>query len=169
MRRFLLAAWLCGISFHIASLFLLPDRVAMHFGMDGTPNGWGRPMTHVAILVGLQTFLLLLVVVMPGIVRRTPRKFVNIPNRDYWLADERLDETVSRLQQHFDLLGIILQGFIIAIGVCVTSANLSEPIRLSNHAFLPTLAIFLLSISAWIVRLSLAFRIDDVAAVDGHE
>lgn len=102
-------------------------------------------------------------------MRKTPRDYINIPHRDYWLADERLDETVSRLQSHCDLLGILLQGFFIALGVCVAAANLSEPVRLNNHMFLPILAIFLVSLLGWIARLYLAFRIEDVAGADGHK
>lgn len=159
MRQFLVACWLLSISCHVASLFLLPDRVALHFGMDGTPNGWGHPATHVAFNVTLQTLMLLLAISIPWLVRKTPRQLVNLPNRDYWLADERLDETISRLRDYCDELGILLQTFFIALGVSVAAANLSDPVRLDNRIFLPILAAFVISILVWIVRLFFAFRL----------
>lgn len=161
MRRFLFVSWLLGVSWHLASLLVLPDRVALHFDANGTPNGWGEPQTHVVLMVVLQTFMVFLVVGIPWIVRKTPTELVNLPNRDYWLADERLDETVSLLREHCDLLGIILQGFFLALGVCVTAANLADPVRLNNLVFLPILAVFLISILGWIVRLYVSFRVGD--------
>jgi len=113
--------------------------------------------------------MLLLAVGIPWIVRKTPRQLVNLPNRDYWLADERLDETVDRLRRYCDELGILLQTFFIALSICVTSANLSDPVRLNNHVFLAVLAVFLVSIFGWVVRLCLAFRVEDASSADSRE
>ena len=83
MRQLVYGCWLIGIVGHIASLSVLPERVAMHFGFNGTPNGWGSLQVHVALMIILQTCILLLMASLPWIVRKTPRERVNIPNRDY--------------------------------------------------------------------------------------
>lgn len=45
------------------------------------------------------------------IVRKTPRELVNIPNRDYWLADETRGETVTKIGEHCLVLSLMLQVF----------------------------------------------------------
>lgn len=164
MRQILFVCWLLGVVVQIASLQFLPDRVAMHFGMDGTPDGWGRASTHASLMIGVQTLLLFLVLAIPWVVKKTPPRFVNIPNRDYWLSSDRIDETVSRIREHCDLLGVILQAFFIALGVCVASANLTDPVVLRPEYFVPILVVFLLSMSGWACRLCLAFRVNQAVS-----
>jgi len=163
MRQLVYGCWLIGIAGHIASLSILPDRVAMHFGFNGAPNGWGSLQVHIALMIGLQTSMLLLMASLPWIVRKTPREMVNIPNRDYWLADERREETVARIGEHCLVLSLMLQVFFVALGLCVGVANLSDPVWLPQEIFLTVIAAFLFGVTTWCVQLCRAFRVDEDA------
>ncbi len=169
MRLLVYGCWLIGVAGHVASLSFLPERVAMHFGMNGAPNGWGSLQTHVALMIGLQTFMLLMMAGLPWIVRKTPREMVNIPNRDYWLADERREETVAKIGEHCLVLSLMTQVFFLALGMCIGFANLSDPVWLPQEIFLTVLGAFLVAVTTWCVQLCRAFRIDEDATQAGPE
>ena len=57
MRAAYLLAFTASLAAALSSLFLLPARVAVHFGPGGLPDGWGSSTTHVAFLVGLHLIL----------------------------------------------------------------------------------------------------------------
>jgi uncharacterized membrane protein len=66
----------------------LPERVATHFGAGGEPNGWMSRAGHVrfTLLFGLivPAFVIAIFATMP----RFGDRWMNIPNKDYWLAPE---------------------------------------------------------------------------------
>jgi uncharacterized membrane protein len=77
----------------------LPARLATHFGINGQPNGWmsreGAVEFSLALGILLPGGLLFLVA---GIgAGWLPRQFLNVPNRDYWLALERRAATAPVL------------------------------------------------------------------------
>lgn len=160
MRQLVYGCWLLGSAGHLASVFVLPDRVAMHFDLNGTPNGWGSVERHVALMIGLQTFMLLLIDVLPWIVRKVPSEMINIPNREYWLASERREETVVRIGEHCQTLGLTLQVFLVSLGICVGVANLSKPVCLPQQEFLTLMTVFLVAVLGWVVLLIRAFRLE---------
>jgi len=83
----------------------LPDHMATHFDIHGNPDGWSSKtaffISFPLTVVGTNLFLLLL---MPAIVTKIPKRFVNIPHKDYWLATpERIahmDRAVTTLLTH---------------------------------------------------------------------
>ena len=95
---------------------LPPDGVASHVGLDGTVNGWGTR----AGFLGVNAWLvLLLLVVMPIVVKaaiRPPATFLNMPNKDYWLAPERRDATVALVSRHLSLL-LAATNLLVAAGM----------------------------------------------------
>ncbi|WP_313022822.1 hypothetical protein [Mobilicoccus sp.] len=99
-----------------AGFVLPPDGVASHVGLDGTVNGWGTR----AGFLGVNAWLaLLLLVVMPIVVKaaiRPPATFLNMPNRDYWLAPERRDATVALVSRHLSLL-LAATNLLVAAGM----------------------------------------------------
>lgn len=160
MRQLVYGCWLIGIVRHVASLSVLPERVAMHFGFNGAPNGCGSLRIHVALMIILQTCMLLLMASLPWIIRKAPREMINIPNRYYWLADERCEETVARIGGHCLVLSLMLQVLFVALGLCVGIATLSDPVWLPQGIFLAVIAAFLFGVTMWSVQLCRAFRIE---------
>ncbi len=79
----------------------LPDTVASHFGARGEPDNWSGKGTFlglhlVVMVVTAVTFL--------GIawgVPHMPDDMVNLPNKAYWLAPERRQETFGFLSGAF--------------------------------------------------------------------
>lgn len=79
----------------------LPDRIASHFGASGMPDGWSSKASFLAVYlvtVGLTAVLLGLIGLL---LVRIPDKWINLPNKDYWLAPERRAETFGFLSGRF--------------------------------------------------------------------
>lgn len=83
----------------------LPDRMASHFSGNGTPNGWQSKHDFFV-------FSSIVVLVCAGIsflVSRAiavfPPELINLPNKSYWLAPERREETSRVFAAHMGWFG----------------------------------------------------------------
>ena len=58
MRRLFILAFVANVALSLISLHVLPERVAIHFGADGTADGWGPNYADAALMTGVQMLLL---------------------------------------------------------------------------------------------------------------
>jgi serine/threonine-protein kinase len=136
----------------------LPARVASHFGPGGLANGFMAREVYLAFTIGM--------VVLPpalaglGIVlalRYFPQ-FLNLPNRDYWLAPERRDATADFLMAHAAWLAALLSLLALGVHLLLIRANRAVPPRLDAGPFLAMLLAFLVAMAAWVGVLARRFR-----------
>jgi hypothetical protein len=77
----------------------LPETVASHFDMDGRPNGTASRETFVVVsvatVIGMAVLLGGIHATTRLLVTRVPDKWLNLPNKPYWLAPERRAETLA--------------------------------------------------------------------------
>jgi hypothetical protein len=136
----------------------LPSVVASHFDASGTANAfmpsgtYARGMLVVLIGVpGLTAFL-------PFALARMGGRGLNIPNREYWLAPERIEESLVFLQQHCLVFASGLVVFLSYVHWLVVQANLRQPPLLSTSAIVAGLGVFLCATIVWLVVLYARFR-----------
>ncbi len=135
----------------------LPDRVATHFGVEGAADGW---MSRPGYLVFTAVFPLALVALFAGLaslIRVLPARFVNLPNRDYWLAPERRATTSAMLRARFAWLGCLFVAFFGGLHVLTVEANRLTPPRLPMGGLLLVVMAFLMGLMLWIVFLLMRF------------
>jgi len=136
----------------------LPERVASHFGASGMANGYmsrdGYRIFIIAFAVGAPLF----VVAVVGLLPRAFPGAINLPDRDYWLAPERRDDTLGYLFGWACSLGSLLALFIAAIHSAVMVANAYEPPRLPGTLFVILLVAFGVGMLVWVVALMSHFR-----------
>ena len=86
----------------------LPDTVATHFGADNQANGWmsrnGYRFFILSFMIGISAFVSFVVGTLP---RKFPQ-WTNVPNRDYWLAPARREESLRYLSAHGKRLGCLI-------------------------------------------------------------
>jgi uncharacterized membrane protein len=135
----------------------LPATVASHFDAAGQPNAFMSRSGYVRFVLCVAVGLPVAVVVILWAVysRATDLK---MPNREYWLAPERLDRTRSFLVAH----GVWFGSLLVTLGCVVhwleLGANRQQPPHLSNQSFAAVLIAFLAATAAWIAALMFAFR-----------
>jgi serine/threonine-protein kinase len=152
-----IALLLLAIVFISSTVSELPLTVASHFDGAGRANAFMSRS-------GYARFMLCFAVGVPCIVvgvltavysRATDFK---LPNRDYWLAPERIDRTRTFLTAHgvwFGSLLVVLSCFVHWLEI---AANREQPPHLSNALFAGVMVAFLVATAAWVVALLFAFR-----------
>jgi uncharacterized membrane protein len=160
-RRFSAAALLliaCGAVFIGLSSRSLPSLVAAHFDAAGRATGYLPREPYVALLLLITVVVPLLVVIVPNRAFCHSEVRINLPNRDYWLAPERREDTIRFLSRQTSVFASLVVIFLCYAQWLVVRANLLEPPTLDSRAFLTGLVVFLVCTLIWIVRLIRRFR-----------
>lgn len=129
----------------------MPDTMASHFDGAGRPNGFQSRDSFFALSWAM---LLLVVVLFAGLrllFRRLPARMFNVPNREYWLAPERFDETVDFVACQMEWMGIATLLLLIVVMQGVFEANQSPEPRLEG-AIWWVLGGYFLFTAVWLVR-----------------
>ncbi len=126
----------------------LPELVASHFAVGGAANGFMPRGQYV-------TFMLVLVLTVPSLIffvgrlaSRLPVQFVNLPNKQYWLAPERRADTLTSLGNLGAWAAYATLGVLCFTHWFVVHANIGHPPRLEQAPFIAVLAVFLLTLFA---------------------
>lgn len=137
----------------------LPDRVASHFGASGLADSFMTRNGYVTFMLCLVVGLpLIMVVSMTSIFRRAGTR-MNVPNRDYWLADTRREATIAFLINHATRLAVGMTVFFCFVHNLVVDANTRTPPALDNASMMGALVVFLICVMIWIAWLYFAFRL----------
>jgi uncharacterized membrane protein len=86
----------------------LPEVVASHFNGRGAANGWQTKSAFFTGLVGVSVLAVVVGFGIPSIIAALPPRYINLPNKGYWLAPERASETMEFLTNHFAWFGCAL-------------------------------------------------------------
>ncbi len=131
--------------------------MAVHCAGDGSANGWSDRATFwliYAITLGISGLIWGSTQFAIG-----PSARINLPNREYWTAPERRDQTVAYLRRWFLWFGAVLTGVLVSTFELVLRANLRPVVHLDNKVFHQLFVPFLLFTGIWTVSLLLHFRL----------
>lgn len=135
----------------------LPPIVATHFGGGGVPNGW---QTHSALFL-TELFVVALATVIgfgvPALLGALPVSLMNLPNKEYWFAPERRENTLAYFRLSFAWFACGLLAFLLFVNELVFRANLTMPRQLNTKAFVAAMFVFLAFTAVWTVRLIMRF------------
>ncbi len=136
----------------------LPAKMASHFNAAGEPDGW-MPKNSFFIF----EFVILLVILaefalIPYFIRVLPVSLINLPNRDYWLAEERREETFTAISIYLEWFSILLLTLFIAVNQLVFYANVRSE-NLSSATMWLILGAFFAFVIFWLVKFIRRFKI----------
>ena len=135
----------------------LPPRIAVHFDAAGQATSFMlRGDYRVFMLLFAGGLPALLVGIMTAAYSRATD--LKIPNREYWLAPQRLAGTRAFLIAHGVWLGSMLIAIMCCVHGLVWEANQRQPPSLSNQSLIAVSLVLLALISTWITTLMFAFR-----------
>ena len=157
---FIIVIMICGVEL-VRLWNIAPAEMAAHFDVQGNPDRF--VLKPEFFWFQAQTLLVVLAVsILPQILFLVlPVQFINMPNREYWLAPERRDRTISRLSSFGALLfGIILlaiqAGFELAV-----YANLQTPIWFNAQWMMGIMIASFLVLGLLLFQLIVSFRRPD--------
>jgi uncharacterized membrane protein len=152
-----IALLLFAILFVTGTASELPPMVASHFDAGGQPNAFMTRAGYIRFALGLCVGLPVLVVaVLTAVYSRANE--LKLPNRDYWMAPQRIDRTRSFLIAHGVWLGSLLVVLSCFVHRLELGANRQQPPHLSSQTFAVCMIAFLIAMAAWIAALMFAFR-----------
>lgn len=136
----------------------LPPVVASHFVAGGAANGFMPHGAYLALMLALAAGLPLLILTLTAIANRLPARYINLPNREYWLAPERQAETRDYLAgrgAYFAKVGALFIGY---IHLLVVIANAATPPHLPEIWLFVGAAVFVATLVAGLAGLVRRFR-----------
>ncbi len=148
----------CFLGYWVWSGPQLPDRVATHFNSAGEPNGWMSRSVHQTFMLIFSLAFPTVIVVLTSATALLPRRLVNIPHRDYWLAPERRSETSAYMVRHSLWLACLTVCFLVGLQLSIVHANLQHPPHLATSVLLATVVPFVAGTLIWGLFLWRHFR-----------
>lgn len=128
----------------------MPETVATHFNAQGEADDFMSRTANLYFNLGL---LLLFAILFSGIswlVGALPASWINMPNKDYWLAPERRDVTQHYLRREMIRLGNATILLLLAINYLAYKANQASPPQLS-HAVWVIMILYIAYMIIWTV------------------
>ncbi len=155
----LLAAALLGTVIQIAVYGpQLPAAIGSHFNDQGVRDGSMSRIMFLILFGGLQFGLAGMMLGMGKLMRVLPISMINIPHREYWLHEDRCDETLAYMQHIMVWIAAVTAIFMVLTFQLTIDANLAGPEpRLNMPVFWAVLAGFLLAVGAICVIILIRF------------
>jgi Protein of unknown function (DUF1648) len=147
-----------AVAIVLATSASLPATVATHFAAGGRANGF---MTR----IGYQVFYCTLIVLLPLVVYAglawLPAHFprlVNLPNRDYWLAQPRRESSIATLRVFGVALAAIIVAMFVGVHMFILEAHERTPATLAEGPFVGLVIGFVVVIVILVILLYVRFR-----------
>jgi uncharacterized membrane protein len=135
----------------------LPEIVGSHFGASGAANGWQTKAAFFTTEILIVALAAVLGFGVPRMIAAVPVSLINLPNKSFWLAPDRREETICYLQMHMAWIACALLAFLLFVMELVFRANLQQPPRLNSAALITGLAAFLSFAAISTIRLIIHF------------
>ena len=90
--------------------------------------------------------------------RYIPSRFVNIPNRQYWLSPERREQTSRYITRQMLWLASMEVTFFAGIQYSIVEANRLTPAQMPTDKFWPLFIGFMAAVGIWSIVFILHFR-----------
>ena len=134
----------------------LPEIMASHFDGAGKPNGWMSKQSFFLLEVVILGFIILEFTFLPWIIGKMPNRLINMPNKEFWFAEERRTETINIIQHFFEWFSAGLLALFVSVNQLVFRANLTGE-NLSSYSWL-ILGAFLFFVVIWLIKFLRRFR-----------
>lgn len=159
LPKVLFALIAAGAAIHFSLLYgKLPSTMASHFNGSGAPNGWQPKELFFALLWGVLVLVSVLAFGIPQIIESIPAQFINLPNKEYWLAPERRAESMAFFTTQFGWFGCALLLFLVFTFELAVQANIRPRPVMDSSTFFYGLIVFLVFAFLLPVRLLTRFR-----------
>ena len=135
----------------------MPDVVASHWDGLGAPNGWSSRNGFFGLYLGIVAMLVGVFVYLPRWSLNRDRKGMNLPNADYWLAPERIDQTREIIRNQLLIMGVVHLALAVVVMQLAIQANF-EPGASLDSSILWILILYFIFLGVWLIRFFLRFR-----------
>ena len=146
------------VAFILVTGARMPANVASHFGFAGHADAYMARPYYLALMCAVAAGVPALLVGLPALIAQRWPRLLNLPNRDYWLAPQRVEATAQALTSHFVAFGVALSLLLGFVHWEVVQANSRTPPLLDNGRFAAAMIAFVLVVGFWSFRFFRRFR-----------
>ena len=154
-------ALLIAIVFFSNTVSSLPPMVASHFDGAGFPTAHMTRAFYTKFVFAMGVGFPIAIVALLSLVY-SKASDMKLPNRDYWLAPERIAQTRALLVSHGVWFGCLMVAMVCYMYWLVMTAHRSVPPHLSNQLVMGGLLVFMGIAIGWVIGLLRAFRLPRV-------
>jgi uncharacterized membrane protein len=130
----------------------LPDIMASHFSGHGTPNNW-QPKQAFFLLMGVVVLISAIpTFVVPRRLASMPEDKIDLPNKSYWLAPERREDTFRFVRVKMAWFGCALLFLLFYATSEAINANLPNIGHFNWRGMWFALGGFLVFTVVWLVQ-----------------
>ncbi len=130
-RKLTFVLWGSFILFSLLAVFYypqLPETVASHFNIKGKADSYLSKEAYVLVQIAVLLLITLGASATSKFIPRSSGKLLNLPNKSYWLAEERKEETLYYISVAFLKIGAATNILLGLVFTEATFANLhTEP------------------------------------------
>ena len=105
---------------------LLPERLAVHFGSSGEPDGWSSKGEFMVLFGAMEAFFVLFGVGLALALDRIPVALINVRHKDYWFSPERQEESLEFMKNQILWMETATLGFFVAMAQFIFRGNLGD-------------------------------------------
>ncbi|MCY2960160.1 MAG: hypothetical protein NTY35_08340 [Planctomycetota bacterium] len=135
----------------------LPERFATSFDFAGQPRDSMGRGAYAGLALGMLAGLAVLFGGLATWIPAVPAAWVNLPEKDYWLAPERRQATLERLSTFLDFAGLATGVALSTLFVAIGEHAIAGSAALSS-AWLAGPALVVLLVGGGVVWLDAPFR-----------
>lgn len=158
-QAFLIVAFAAtALLYILATSSRLPPIAATRFDFGGEPNAFMTRNVYRVFMAFLVAVVPLILAFLPRMVASRWPLLLNIPDRHYWLADERRAATVASVESRTMLLAAVMIAFICFTHWLILKANAGPLLQLSEGVLFAGLGAFIAFVIGWIVAFYARFR-----------
>jgi uncharacterized membrane protein len=77
MRTAFIASFLANVLLALLSLFVLPERVAIHFGSGGLPDSWASNLNSTLLMLGAHALVFVSLYFSPKLLATMPSQCIS--------------------------------------------------------------------------------------------
>jgi len=137
----------------------LPDSIATHFNADGEATSWMTRDQFAKFHCGFVVFMSLIFPACGWLLTLVPHKYVNVPNKEYWMAPERAKQTITGMRWDFAWMGIAVGSGIIYVDNMVMDAALRNEHGINSADVMPVVYGMAGVAGFFLLRMMLKFRL----------
>jgi uncharacterized membrane protein len=135
----------------------LPPLIASHFDGSGNATAQTTRVFYTKFVFFMGVLLPVAMVAFLTLIYSKARD-MKMPNRDYWLAPERIAQTRALLVSHGVWFGCLMSAMVCYVHWLILDAHRAVPPHLSNHLVAGGLFVFFIVTGSWIIALLRYFR-----------
>lgn len=149
LARALLLLAVIAVMQMLLQLPSLGAQLATRFNSAGAAVNWSNPQEFLILNLLLVAAVIAISLFLPSLMGKRPRIRWNLPNRDYWLAPERIEKTVEYVKRMMLWMGVMTLLLLMAVFQLVVDANSHIPPRLDSTRLYVIVAAFILFMLLW--------------------